>query len=85
MRPFRPVPWVNLGIALPADTGDEFTTEHLWYATVDPVLFGEDVTSVWLRALVKDESGNRYGDNPEDIIPTVAVEHRPPGRPDRYS
>ena len=67
-------PWVNIGIALPIDNGDRFTTEHLWMATIDPMLFGTGVEQVWLRALVKDESGNRYGDLPEDVVPTVAVE-----------
>jgi hypothetical protein len=63
--------WVNIGIAKPMDAGNRFTTEHIWAATIDPVLFGDNVTSVWLRALVKDDAGNRYGDDPADIVPTI--------------
>jgi hypothetical protein len=63
--------WVNIGIATPQDAGNRFTTEHIWAATIDPMLFGDDVTSVWLRALVKDDAGLRYGDDPADIVPTI--------------
>lgn len=63
--------WVNIGIAEPMDIGNRYTTEHIWAATINPELFGDNVTSVWLRALVKDDMGNRYGDDPEDVIPTI--------------
>jgi Mg-chelatase subunit ChlD len=64
--------WVNIGIAVPVENGERFTTEQLWAATIDPNLFGT-MGSVWLRALVRDENGNRYGDDPADIIPTALV------------
>lgn len=65
--------WINIGIAQPAEDGERFTTGQLWSATIDPQLFGASAGSVWLRALVKDDAGNRYGDNPADIVPTALV------------
>ena len=54
--------------------GNRFTTEHIWAATINPAMFGENVSTVWLRALVRDENGNRYGDDPADVVPTCLVE-----------
>jgi len=64
--------WVNFGVA-DSLTDDSFTTETIWYSSIEPTDFDESVTTLWMRALAKDEQGNRYGDNPEDVVPTIQV------------
>ncbi len=63
--------WVNFGVARQETSQDDYTTETIWSSTIDLSDFDETVTQVWLRALAKDDAGNRYGDNPEDVVPTM--------------
>ena len=67
-------PWVNFGVPAVAISQDGYTTETLWYSTIDLTDFDPSVTQVWLRALSKDDAGNRYGDNPEDVVPTMLAD-----------
>src|SRR5690606_14890004 len=67
-------PWVNFGVAAAAISQDGYTTETLWYSRIDLTRFDPSVTQVWLRALAKDDAGNRYGDNPDDVVPTMLAE-----------
>ena len=65
--------WVNIGVSQ-AETGqDDFNTEVIWSSTIDATQFDPSVTQLWVRALAKDDAGNRYGDNPEDVVPTMLV------------
>ncbi|MCB9464834.1 MAG: hypothetical protein H6682_14165 [Candidatus Eisenbacteria bacterium] len=65
--------WVNFGISTQETSQDDYTTEAIWSATIDPTQFDDTVTQLWVRALAKDDAGNRYGDNPEDVVPTMLV------------
>jgi len=69
-------PWVNIGIGEQADVdGDDYTTGELWYTTIQPIDLSPTLGDIiWLRALVRDENGHRYGDLPDDQVPTVLVE-----------
>ena len=54
--------WVNIGIAEPLPRSlDDFTTEQLWSATIDPMLFGGlDVTHTATR-LVRATGAGDFG------------------------
>lgn len=65
--------WVNIGVPAVELSQDDNNTETVWYTDIRPNDFDETVTSLWLRALAKDSDGNRYGDNPDDVVPVIAV------------
>jgi hypothetical protein len=67
--------WVNIGVGQPLDGGESLTTEVLWWTSVrTDNLPTSYQNKYWLRALAKDENGNRYGDNPTDVVPTMLAE-----------
>lgn len=66
--------WVNIGISTKHTDEGSFLTEEVWSAQIVPNQLPANVTRLWLRALVEDTDGNRYGDNPEDVVPTIAVQ-----------
>ena len=67
--------WVNIGVGQPLPGGESLTTEVLWWTAVKTNnLPASYLNRFWLRALAKDEAGNRYGDNPTDVVPTMLVE-----------
>ncbi|MBU2692995.1 MAG: hypothetical protein KJ970_18915 [Candidatus Eisenbacteria bacterium] len=68
--------WVNIGIGeevvCPSQEDSPYTTEELWRARIESSLFA-DGTVLTLRALAKDEAGNRYGDVDGEPVPTLNV------------
>lgn len=66
--------WVNFGVSRQETDQDDFNTEVIWSSTIDATQFDTSVTQLWVRALAKDSDGNRYGDNPEDVVPTMLVD-----------
>ncbi len=54
---------------------EDLTTEVLWWTSLQTnSLPTSYLNRFWLRALAKDSDGNRYGDNPTDVVPTMLVE-----------
>lgn len=67
--------WVNFGIGEQVDLetdADSVTTGQLWMSQIDPGSLAEG-TTVFLRALVRDEAGNRIGDLDEPVPTLTAV------------
>ncbi len=65
--------WINIGVSEQYSSQDDVTTETIWYAMIDLTQFDPSVTQLWVRALAEDSDGNRYGDNPTDVVPTLAA------------
>ncbi|MCC7142468.1 MAG: hypothetical protein IT349_10235 [Candidatus Eisenbacteria bacterium] len=64
--------WINIGLPDFQDGEGTPTTDVLWSTTIELNNF-EDGQQLWLRALARDEAGNRFGDNAEDVVPVLAA------------
>jgi len=67
--------WVNIGVGQKlTDANEPRTTEVLWWTALKTSSLPSGITRYWLRALARDEKGNRYGDKPTDVVPTMMAE-----------